>query len=172
MMSKFFVFALAALMLTACASTERADVSAPGAHDTPRPRIVVRGAVVPDDPEPQSSPTKTRSATAKAGTSTAALSKKASAAVTAAAKAAAEALAATPETPAAAPAPVVETALPTVAVNETKPAKPNTMSTDITAIIQSVIGGMPVWLMALIGVVLLAAVALGFSGGRKSAGEA
>jgi hypothetical protein len=37
--------------------------------------------------------------------------------------------------------------------------------------IQAMFGGTPIWLMALIGVVLLAAIALGMSGGRKT-GEA
>jgi hypothetical protein len=177
-MSKLLVLALAVLALTACGTTERSENSlsdSQASSDTPRPRMVVRGPVVADEGddvaavERKAAPAKPRTANAAA---TAGLGAKASAAVSATAAAAAEALAATPETPAATPAPVVETALPTLAADKTAPVKPNTMSTDFTAIIQSVIGGMPVWLMALIGVVLLAAVVLGFTGGRKSAGEA
>jgi hypothetical protein len=175
MMSKLLVPALAALLLTACGTTERPELSMTDtqiSQGAAGPRFVVRGPVVPDDPEPQAVSRKRKSAVAAAGATTSALADKASAAVSAASEAAAsavaDALVAPPETPAVAPAPVVETVLPTVTADGAPPVKPNTMSTDIPAMIQSVIGGMPIWLMALIGVVLLAAVALGMSGGRKT----
>lgn len=184
-MSKLLVLALTALVLTACGTTERPSLTTPGtqvSQEAPRQKLVVRGAVVPDDPEPsltalRSTPKhKTTTAEAEAADASLVSEDKAKAAVSAvteaAAGAAAGALTATPETAAAAPAPVVETALPTVTADGGVKPKPETMSTDIPAMIQSVIGGMPIWLMALIAVVLLAAIALGFSGGGRKGGEA
>ena len=185
-MSKLLVLAFAALVLTACGTTERPSLTMRDtqiSQDAPRQKLVVRGAVVPDDPEPslaapRSAP-KHKSTIAKADASDTSpvAEDKAKAAVSAAADAAASAaaagLAATPETAAPAPAPAVETALPTMTADGGIKPKPDTMSTDIPAMIQSVIGGMPIWLMALIAVVLLAAIALGMSGGgRKVSREA
>jgi hypothetical protein len=183
MMSKLLVLALVAVCLTACGSTrEIADVSGPAAQDVARPRIVVRGAVVPDDPAPQVAPARKSSvahASAVSPTSTApkpakkpsnagaGSPKPAPAATTLADGAVSPAV----EVPPTVAVPLVETPAPATTVSESKPAKPNRMSTDIPAIIQSVVGGMPIWLMVLIGVVLLAAIALGMSGGRKT-GEA
>ena len=179
-MSKMLVLAFAALVLTACGTTERPSLTMRDtqiSQDAPRHKLVVRGAVVPDDPEPSLSQPKRKSAVARAKAAADPVSaEKAEAAVSAvkeaAASAAAAALAATPETAAPAPAPAVETALPTMTADGGIKPKPDTMSTDIPAMIQSVIGGMPIWLMALIAVVLLAAIALGFSGGGRKGGEA
>jgi hypothetical protein len=182
-MSKLLVLAFSVLVLTACGSTERPSLTMPDtqvSQDAPRQKLVVRGAVVPDDPEPSlaasHSTPKHKSTIAKADAAASVSAEKAAAAVSAvteaAASAATGALTATPETAAASPAPVVETVLPTVTADGGIKPKPDTMSTDIPAMIQSVIGGMPIWLMALIAVVLLAAIALGFSGGGRKGGEA
>lgn len=180
-MSKMLVLAFAALVLTACGTTERPSLTMRDtqiSQDSPRQKLVVRGAVVPDDPEPAAPTTKRKSTVARAEAAAAdpVSAEKAESAVSAvkeaAASAAAAALAATPETAAPAPAPAVETALPTMTADGGIKPKPDTMSTDIPAMIQSVIGGMPIWLMALIAVVLLAAIALGFSGGGRKGGEA
>ena len=70
--------------------------------------------------------------------------------------------------------PVVETVLPTIdsPIGGVPSQARDAYRPIIPAMIQPVIGGMPIWLMALIGVVLLAAIALGMSGGRKTSSEA
>lgn len=159
----------AVLGLTACETSERADLSTSDLQA--RPRLVVRGPVVPDDPEPRASKSKTRTVVARAGAATPVSAPARAAAVGAAASAAAGATATPAEAPLVAP-PVVETALPTSTSTSTgAEPRPSAPSTDYPAMIQAMIGGMPIWLMALIGVVLLAAIALGMSGGRKT-GEA
>ena len=181
-MSKFFVAALAALFLTACETTapiDSADGASPGAK---RPVLVVRGAVVPNDPEPQTVASARRVRRAKpvveagdparapASAPVAASAGLASAA-SAAAATAASGVAAVAETIAPAVTttnlPAVETATPTP--TDAQPAQPSATSTDYPAMIQAMIGGMPLWLLGLVGVVLLAAIAMGLSGGRKPA---
>ena len=183
MTAKFVLLAVAALSLIACETTEHTDVAAPPG---PVSRIVVRGAVVPDEPDPLPPKHRTKHAVAKAAAvatpaTDATAPETASAPVetvpaaapveaapapsdTASAGASASAVDAAP----AAEAPAVETATPTSPTADSNPVTPGWRTSDIPVLIQALIGGVPLWMMALIGVVLFAAFAFGMSGGRKT----
>ena len=45
---------------------------------------------------------------------------------------------------------------------------PGWRMSDIPVLLQAMVGGVPLWMMALVGVVLLSALGLGMSGGRKA----
>ncbi len=170
MTPKFLVLVVVALSLVACETT---GIKAPIATR------VVRMAPIPDEPEARSAKPRVQPVAASASAVLAAprkpataLAKTTTGETTIAAAASVEAAPVVPAPSDILPSELAPSepgrieATPVTAGGE-KPAASGFEISAIPGLIKAMIGGMPLWLIALIGAVILAALALGMWGGRK-----
>lgn len=190
MTSKFAVLMVAAVVLSACGTTSSDDAGAAG----PGKRPVVRGAVVPDDPEPSVKPKNARikkaSAVADASPSTPyrttvpMVSPSTSGgggsdgggtpvvtdpSTSTVADASTTPTAPSPSDVTTTPlAPVEPSTVTAEPVGGAAPTPtPSPLAIDFRDMLSTTIAGFPLWLMVVVGILLAAALVFGTGGGRR-----